>query len=175
MLFSFLFHIVFAQSFIERYTIFLVDHHDVSAARRFLWLQQEKPEALYWIGMLHMEGLWGDKKKGNEFFFKAAKKNYGPAMGALGDSYYSGDGLAQDFSQAFFWYKKAALCRFAPAYFHLGVLYRDGRGVKKSLSKAKYYFQKAFYALPHLRTSIHKIMKEMLSQNVKTTFYTDSM
>ena len=138
-------------SFIERYTVYLVDLKEFATARRFLWLTKEDPEALYWMGMLNIEGLWNSKKEANVLFLKAAHKGHAPSMCALGDSYFSGDGLEQNFQKAAYWYKKAAKAAYAASYFHLGVLYRDGKGVARSLKKARFYFQKAADHLPHLK------------------------
>jgi TPR repeat protein len=154
---------VFAASFIEKYVVFLVDHHQITTARRFLWLQEQNPEAIHWIGMLGIEGFWSGKKEANGYFEKAARRGYAPSMVALADSYYSGDGIEKNVFKAFFWYQKAAAKNFAPAYFHLGVLYRDGIGVKKSTVKARHYFKKAFIYLPHLRDSIRKLLLQINS------------
>ena len=154
----------FGQSFIEHYAVSLVDRHDYECARRFLWLNRHQPEALHWIGMMHMERLWGSKEEGNYFFKLAAQRLYAPSMCALGDSYISGDGLPLNPTKAFYWYKKAAHLGFGPAFFHLAVLYKDGRGVNRSRKKALFYFKKASLALPHLKTQILRLMHTLYDE-----------
>ena len=57
--------------------------------------------------------------------------------------YYNGQGVTQDYSKAFEWYKKAAEQGFPNAQFRLGVMYCSGTGVNQDLSAGIMYFKKA--------------------------------
>ena len=48
------------------------------------------------------------KEEAVECFKKSAEQGYDEAQYNLGSSYYWGDGIEQDYSAAFLWYKKAA-------------------------------------------------------------------
>lgn len=141
----------------------LILNENLKDLRCFLWLNKETKEAMYYIGMLYIQGMWknsefveDNKKIGNNFLLQSAKLNYPRAMCALADSYYSGDGIQKDLKKAIFWYKKAAQHNYPPSFFHLGEIYLKGVVVKKSKKKAKFYFEKAFDFLPHLREFIIK-------------------
>jgi tetratricopeptide (TPR) repeat protein len=61
----------------------------------------------------------------------------------LGDIYYTGKGIQQDFDAAFRWYYIAAEQGSAPAESALGTCYFKGNGVAKNLQQAIYRYQKA--------------------------------
>ena len=61
----------------------------------------------------------------------------------LGNMYYEGKGVKQDYAEAVKWYRKAAEQGNANAQFYLGVNYYKGQGVKRNLSEAKEWFRKA--------------------------------
>lgn len=54
----------------------------------------------------------------------------------LGNKYFSGDGVAKDFSKAAYWYEKSASQGNAEAQQQLGFLYMHGLGVEKNFQKA---------------------------------------
>lgn len=62
----------------------------------------------------------------NEHFQRAADMGYAPAIKALADSYYSGDGVEQDLDKALFLYLKAADMGDGSAQFNLGVILLRG-------------------------------------------------
>jgi hypothetical protein len=64
-------------------------------------------------------------------------------MNKLGDLYYDGRGVAQDYGKAREWYQKAADAGNAVAMNKLGDLYYDGRGVAQDYGKAREWYQKA--------------------------------
>ncbi len=57
--------------------------------------------------------------------------------------YSEGDGIAQDFKQAYKWYSQAALLGDARALYNLGTLYANGEGVERNWDRAKMYFKQA--------------------------------
>jgi uncharacterized protein len=61
----------------------------------------------------------------------------------LGLMYYKGQGVAQDYKQAAFWYQKAADQGNANGQYNLGVMYDNGRGVAQDYKQAAFWYQKA--------------------------------
>jgi TPR repeat protein len=61
----------------------------------------------------------------------------------LGDLFYDGRGVAQDYGRAREWYEKAADAGNASAMTNLGWLYEKGMGVTQDYSKAREWYQKA--------------------------------
>lgn len=49
-----------------------------------------------------------DKAKSAYWFLKAAEKGNASAQNSIGCAYYNGEGVLQDYSQAFYWYQEAA-------------------------------------------------------------------
>ncbi|WP_258864556.1 tetratricopeptide repeat protein [Helicobacter sp. MIT 01-3238] len=57
----------------------------------------------------------------------------------LGNMYYNGEGVRQDYHKAVELYKKACDMKYADACNNLGVLYGNGQGVRQNSSTAKQY------------------------------------
>ena len=64
-------------------------------------------------------------------------------MNNLGELYYSGHGVAQDYGKAREWYQKAADAGNTDGLFNLGWLYEHGQGVAQDFGKAREWYQKA--------------------------------
>jgi TPR repeat protein len=62
----------------------------------------------------------------NEHFQRAADMGYPPAIKALADSYYSGDGVEKDLDKALFLYLRAADMGDGSAQFNVGVILLKG-------------------------------------------------
>ncbi|HHF3077189.1 TPA: tetratricopeptide repeat protein [Vibrio diabolicus] len=77
------------------------------------------------------------------FAEKAAEQGYASAQNNLGFMYGMGEGVIQDYNQAFSWYRKAAEQGFATAQFNLGVMYGEGQGVLQDNKKALMWFHLA--------------------------------
>jgi TPR repeat protein len=65
---------------------------------------------------------------------------------ALGNAYFNGEGVEQDFNEAIKWWKKAAAERpngvgNSDALYHLGIAYKNGHGVKRNMDTAIGYFE----------------------------------
>ncbi|KAF7277606.1 hypothetical protein GWI33_003147, partial [Rhynchophorus ferrugineus] len=73
----------------------------------------------------------------------AAQAGQGPAQFFLGNRYKNGQGVKQDQSQAFAWFKKAADQGIPSAQLNVGQMYANGVGVKQNLKAAKNYLMKA--------------------------------
>ena len=74
---------------------------------------------------------------------KLAEQGDTEAQYNLGRMYYSGEGVTQDYKQAFHWFQKPAEQGDTGAQFLLGFLYKNGLGVIESYEKAVHYYQKA--------------------------------
>ena len=70
-------------------------------------------------------------------------KGSAPAQFSLGDFYFNGDGVKQDYSEAANWYRKAAEQNDAHAQYKLGFCYAYGRGVAKDDAEAVKWIRKA--------------------------------
>ena len=78
---------------------------------------------------------------------KAANKTAGQEAGkaeySLGEKYYSGEGVPQDYTKAAEWYRKAAEQGDAGAQYNLGNMYANGEGVPQDYTKAAEWYRKA--------------------------------
>ena len=70
-------------------------------------------------------------------------KNDGKGCFNLGNSYYNGQGVRQDYKKASELYKKACDLGNGSGCNNLGVLYKNGRGVRQDYKKANELYQKA--------------------------------
>ena len=57
--------------------------------------------------------------------------------------YFQGQGVSQNFNQAFEWFSKAANQGDVNAQHNLGVMYYQGLGVVQNMQQAKKYFESA--------------------------------
>ena len=62
---------------------------------------------------------------------------------SLGRMYYNGEGVHQDYTEAFLWYRKAADQGDVRAQYNLGCMYYDGKGVSQDYIEAARWFRKA--------------------------------
>ncbi|HEX5422315.1 MAG TPA: tetratricopeptide repeat protein, partial [Candidatus Acidoferrales bacterium] len=74
---------------------------------------------------------------------KAADQGNPDAQAKLGSSYYIGQGVPRNYSQAFYWYSKAAEHGNALAQSNLGVMYHNGQGVPQGDAQAVAWSRKA--------------------------------
>ncbi|MBP5682217.1 MAG: toll/interleukin-1 receptor domain-containing protein, partial [Bacteroidales bacterium] len=70
----------------------------------------------------------------------AAKNGNAAAQVALGNCYYNGDRIDEDYEKAVKWYKKAANQGNFQAQNNLGECYRDGEGVEEDIDEAIKWF-----------------------------------
>ena len=68
---------------------------------------------------------------------------FGCAQYLLGNIYYIGRGVDNNYSTALEWYRKAAEQGHANAQHNLGLMYENGYGVDKNLSTAVEWYRKA--------------------------------
>ena len=57
--------------------------------------------------------------------------------------YEFGEGVGEDFTKAFQWYRKAAEQGHAEAQYSLGFMFEFGEGVAKDLNQARYWYKLA--------------------------------
>jgi TPR repeat protein len=77
------------------------------------------------------------------FYLKPAEKGSAEAQNNLGRLYYSGKGVAQDYTEAAKWYLMAAEKGSSNSQFRIGLMYNDGKGVKQDYKEAEKWFRKA--------------------------------
>ena len=77
-----------------------------------------------------------------DYFIRATQNDEPYAQNQLGNCYYNGQGVKQDYSKAVEWYTKAAEWD-ANAQINLGTCYYNGQGVKQDYSKAVEWYTKA--------------------------------
>jgi tetratricopeptide (TPR) repeat protein len=80
------------------------------------------------------------------WYTKAAKAGNAYAMNNLGDMYYDGKGVKQDFNKAVEWYHPGAEAGNSDAMSNLGIMYENGYGVTRDYSKAIDWYRKAVEA-----------------------------
>ena len=69
-------------------------------------------------------------------FFKHAKQGNAEAQNLLGEMYFLGKGVKQDYQEAAKWYRKAAEQGRANAQYNLGFMYENGQGVIQDYQEA---------------------------------------
>ncbi len=99
------------------------------------WLTLTKKQGADMAGLAG-EALEEIQGQIQELTFRA-KKGKNPAdQYELGRMYWRGDGVAQDYKQAFKWFKCAAEQGHSLAQIRLGMMYRDGQGVDRDKKQA---------------------------------------
>ncbi len=73
----------------------------------------------------------------------AAENNQADAQFLLGDCYYKGRGIPQNYQEAAKWFRKAADQMNADAQYYLGVCYANGQGVEKNPQAAAEWIRRA--------------------------------
>ncbi len=73
----------------------------------------------------------------------AAEAGDAEAMFKLGNAYWDGDGVKQDYAEAAKWFRKAADAGHPTAMDSLGWAYEQGQGVKQDYSQALSWYRKA--------------------------------
>ena len=81
---------------------------------------------------MKMKGLLKAANKGNSF-----------AQCQIGNLYFHGIGVEQNFHEALEWYRNAAMKGDASSQLRLGLMYANGVGVEKDLNEALFWIHKA--------------------------------
>ena len=78
-----------------------------------------------------------------ETYTSLATNNDAVAQLILGECYYFGWGVEQDYKKSVEWYKKSAEQGYAAAQFNLGICYYRGQGVEQDYKKAVEWYKKS--------------------------------
>ncbi len=84
-----------------------------------------------------------DKLIYHEWLLKAAEEGDPAAQAELGDFYYNGLEVKEDYEKAFHWYSRAAESGNASGLYSLGLMHEHGRFVDRDPARAFGYFKKA--------------------------------
>ena len=84
-----------------------------------------------------------DKLIYQDWLIKATEEGNPSAQAELGDLYYTGLEMKEDYEKAFQWYSKAAEGENPSGLYSLGIMYEHGRFVDRDPAKAFAYFEKA--------------------------------
>ncbi len=74
---------------------------------------------------------------------KHAEQGNAEAQNLVGEMYFLGKGVKQDYQEAAKWYRKAAEQGSANAQYNLGFMYKNGQGVKQDYQEAAKWYSKA--------------------------------
>ena len=77
------------------------------------------------------------------WYEKSANQGFDSAQNSLGNLYYSGEVIPQDYGRAMEWYRKAAAQGNMYGEFNVGLLYEYGYGVTKNIKEAVKWYRKA--------------------------------
>ncbi|CAO4836490.1 MAG: hypothetical protein CNLJKLNK_00558 [Holosporales bacterium] len=117
----------------------------------------------YYMGCLSLYGFMGaDSKLANFYFFKClqitkSRTLQGLCYKALGDSFYSGDGLDECLNLAMDYYKKSADHSNAAGLFNYAVTLRESGNTQKAILMMKKY-------LHHKQAELHECAQRLLRE-----------
>jgi len=103
----------------------------------------EFPEEINPAAYEQLSAKYHAVKRNRLEYFKAAEQGDAVAQYNLGNLYYQGQGLPQDYAQAALWFRKAAEQGEPRAQRDLGVLYGNGQGVPRDYTQAAFWRRKA--------------------------------
>jgi uncharacterized protein len=121
-----------------------------------------------------------NKQQRDDYYLytKAAEKGYADAQYYLGQMYYNGQGVPQDYKQAVHWFTKAAEKGYADAQYYLGVMYDNGPGVPQDYKKAANWYTKAAeqgHVDAQYNLGVMYYKGEGVAQNYKLTYVWESL
>ena len=76
-------------------------------------------------------------------FIKHAEQGNAEVQNLLGEMYFLGKGVKQDYQKAAEWYRKAAEQGRANSQYNLGFMYENGQGVKQDFQEAAKWYRLA--------------------------------
>ncbi|MEX2643569.1 MAG: tetratricopeptide repeat protein [Acetobacterales bacterium] len=85
----------------------------------------------------------GDADTASEVWLPLARNGDARAQYAVGRLYFSGEGVAQHYQKALYWFEKAADTGHADAHFYIGLMHERGLGVQQNLLAAAEWYKKA--------------------------------
>lgn len=97
-------------------------------------------DSINMLGVYHQEGIvfQQDHKKALEYFSQAIDidANNASALFNIGQAYYYGEGVEQDYTKAFVWLTKSASQDYSLAQIQLAEMYFSGKGINRNVAKA---------------------------------------
>jgi TPR repeat protein len=101
-----------------------------------------------------------DKASQIEVYRQAAEQGDANSQYDLAMMYYRGQGVAQDYKQAFKWFAKAAEQGLAEAQNNLGLMYSEGKGVTRDYQKTfEWYTKAAAQGLPDAQNNLGTVYR----------------
>lgn len=97
------------------------------AIKYFKKLPQDNPKAMYYIGlmMIQGQGIKKDVKKGFNMLYKSAMSGYSQAQIEVGKIYKEGKIVEKNYEAAIKWFKKACKEQIEEAAFYIATIYSD--------------------------------------------------
>lgn len=114
-------------------------------------------DAQFIVGHYFYFGLNPQKADLNEaikWYTKSAEQGHSWAQRFMGDFYYTGEGVEQNYAKAFELYKKSATNGDGESMIQLGLMYEYGQYVSENTSKARDYFMQAINKTGNSRAMI---------------------
>jgi TPR repeat protein len=108
--------------------------------------EHANPVAQYWMGHMEEHGLGSKQRSGvnaDYWYRAAARQGYTLAESALGEMYFSGLAVPQDYARAREWFTRASHDGYATAQFDLGRLWEKGWGGPQSMTWAYVWYDLA--------------------------------
>lgn len=100
-------------------------------------------DVAYNVGVKFYNGGWGYIQHAVEWFRKAAEGGSVKGQYRMGVAYERGEGVEQDYAEAFKWYSLSARQKHKGGQYGLGRLYANGHGVKRDDAEAAKWFKLA--------------------------------
>ncbi len=119
------------------------------------------PEAQHALAVMLERGLGGKKdlREALQWYRKAARNGYAPALLNLGFIYVKGVSVPQNFAKARDYFERAAASNLAEAQYNLGLLYQHGLGVEKNVPMAFKWFS---LAVANQNTAAGKALDQLI-------------
>lgn len=115
-----------------------------SSEKYYLEVSETMAEAAYNLGRIYLfDKRLKDEKKGANFIFSAAQKNFPEALNLMGVLYNNGIGVQRDLERGASYYIRGVELGNPTAMNNLGMCYITGQGVTKDAQKGTYWLQKA--------------------------------
>ncbi len=114
----------------------------------------ERLADIYTFGYYHASG---GKPKALEYMARSANGGDPAAMTYIGNVYFTGDRINQNFDSAIVWFSRAAALGYSKAMYLLGSLYEETKPPYHSAAKAWYWYEKAAAARDNL-AAMHKVL-----------------
>jgi TPR repeat protein len=112
----------------------------------------------------------GDEKNSMKWYMSAAELGDPAAQYVVGNLYYNGETVPQDYNRALYWYEKSAQQGYTWGQYNAGILLASGALGKPDMEKAAYWFEesaKSGYAEGQYNTGINYILGRGVKRNLE--------